>query len=46
MGAHELGQELQRQALEALDDFEAIAERDDVKLTFTLEPGEVVVFNN
>ena len=46
MGAHELGQDLQGRDLDALDYFEAVAERDDVKLTFMLEPGEVVFFNN
>ena len=46
MGASELGEELQGRALEAVDYFETVAERDDIKLTFTLEPGEVVFFNN
>ncbi|ETW93367.1 MAG: hypothetical protein ETSY1_39510 [Candidatus Entotheonella factor] len=46
MGANELGQPLSEQALEALDLFETLADREDIKLTFTLEPGEVIFFNN
>jgi hypothetical protein len=46
MGARELGEELSPQASEALDVFEAVADREDVKLTFVLEPGEVIFFNN
>lgn len=46
MGAQELAQPLSEQALEALDYFEEVANRDDVKLTFTLEPGEAIFFNN
>ncbi len=46
MGASELGHPLSEQALEALDLFETLADRDDIKLTFTLEPGEVIFFNN
>jgi TfdA family taurine catabolism dioxygenase TauD len=46
MGARELGQELSSKELEALDVFEAVAARNDVKLTFMLEPGEAIFFNN
>lgn len=46
MSAQELGHELTEIELEALDYFEAVADCDDVKLTFTLEPGEAVFFNN
>lgn len=46
MGAAELGQPLTARELEALDYFEEVANRDDVKLTFTLEPGEAIFFNN
>ncbi len=46
MGASKLGQPLSDQALEALDLFETLADREDIKLTFTLEPGEVIFFNN
>ncbi len=42
MGASELGQPLSEQELEALELFETTADRDDIKLTFTLEPGEVI----
>lgn len=46
MSAAELGQPLSEQELEALDLFETIADRDDIKLSFTLEPGEAIFFNN
>ena len=46
MAASELGQDLSAQELEALDVFEALADRDDIKLTFMLEPGEAIFFNN
>jgi hypothetical protein len=46
MGARELGQELSSVELEALDVFESVAARPDVQLTFTLEPGEAIFFNN
>lgn len=46
MGANELGQPLSAQQLEALDLFETLADREDIKLTFTLEPGEAIFFNN
>jgi hypothetical protein len=46
MAATELGRDLSPLQLEALDLFEAIANRDDVKLTFMLEPGEAIFFNN
>ena len=46
MGAEELNQPLSPLQLEALDLFEAVADRDDIKLTFMLEPGEAVFFNN
>jgi hypothetical protein len=40
MGAKELGFELTDQEGAALDYFEEVARRDNVKLTFMLEPGE------
>ncbi len=46
MGAHELGEDLSPQEVQALDTFEAVADRDDVKLTFTLDQGEAIFFNN
>jgi hypothetical protein len=46
MSAHELGQGLTSQETEALDFFEEVADRDNVKLTFMLEPGEAIFFNN
>lgn len=46
MGAREVGEELSPEAREALDVFEAVADREDVKLTFMLEPGEAIFFNN
>ncbi|MCZ6874626.1 MAG: TauD/TfdA family dioxygenase [bacterium] len=46
MGAAELEQPLSPLQLEALDLFEEVAARDDIKLTFMLEPGEAVFFNN
>jgi hypothetical protein len=46
MSAEELGQELTEIELEALDYFEAVAASDEFKLTFTLEPGEAIFFNN
>jgi hypothetical protein len=46
MGARELGEDLRPEAGEALDVFEAVADRADVKLTFRLEPGEAIFLNN
>jgi hypothetical protein len=46
MGATELNHPLSLLQLEALDLFEAVADRDDIKLTFMLEPGEAIFFNN
>jgi hypothetical protein len=46
MAAKELGFELTNQERAALDYFEAVARRDDVKLTFMLEPGEAIFLNN
>ena len=46
MGAEELGEPLSDQQIEALDLFETIANRDDVVLTFRLEPGWVSLINN
>ncbi len=46
MGAAELGQPLSEPEQEAIDLFEKTADRDDVKLEFTVEPGEVIFFNN
>ena len=46
MGARELGTELRAKDIEALNYFEEVADRDEVQLTFTLEPGEAIFFNN
>jgi hypothetical protein len=46
MAAKELGRPLEDLDLEALAYFEAVSRRPDVKLDFTLEPGEVIFFNN
>ena len=46
MAAKERGTPLTSEELEALDYFEEVGQRDDVKLTFMLEPGEAIFFNN
>lgn len=46
MAAKELGESLSEEERGALDSFEEVARRPDVKLEFTLEPGEVIFFNN
>jgi hypothetical protein len=46
MAARELGSPLSEQEVAALNYFEEVARRDDVKLTFTMEPGEAIFFNN
>ena len=46
MAAKELGTPLTDMEREALDCFEEVARRPDVKLEFTLEPGEAIFFNN
>ena len=46
MGAKELGLALTDEERAALDYFEEVARRDDVQLTFMLEPGEAIFFNN
>jgi hypothetical protein len=46
MAAKELGESLSEEEREALDYFEDVARRPDVKLEFTLEPGEAIFFNN
>ena len=46
MAARELGTPLTAVEREALDTFEDVSRRPDVKLDFTLEPGEVIFFNN
>ncbi len=46
MAAKELGRPLTEREVAALDCFEEVAARPDVRLEFTLEPGEVVFFNN
>jgi len=46
MAARELGIPLTAVEREALDTFEDVSRRPDVKLDFTLEPGEVIFFNN
>lgn len=46
MAARELGEELTEREVEALDYFEKTARRDDLKLAFMLEPGDIIFFNN
>ena len=46
MAAKELGTPLTGDALAALDLFEEVGHRDDVKLTFMMEPGHAIFFNN
>lgn len=46
MAAKELGESLSEEEREALDYFEDVARQPDVKLEFTLEPGEAIFFNN
>lgn len=46
MAARELGEPLAEAERAALDCFEAVAQRDDVQLTFMLEPGQAIFFNN
>src|SRR5262249_20280079 len=46
MAAKDLGEPLRPVELAALDYFEEVARRPEVKLEFTLEPGEAIFFNN
>ncbi len=46
MAAQELGEPLRDEDIAALDYFEEVARRPDVKLEFTLEAGEAIFFNN
>jgi Taurine catabolism dioxygenase TauD, TfdA family len=46
MAAKELGTPLTADELAALDLFDEVGRRDDVKLSFMLEPGQVIFFNN
>jgi hypothetical protein len=46
MAAQELGTPLTDRELAALDYFAEVAARPDVKLEFTMEPGEGIFFNN
>ena len=46
MAAKELGVPLTERQVEALDYFDEVSRRDDVKLTFTMEPGHAIFFNN
>jgi hypothetical protein len=46
MAARELGVPLTERQVAALDYFEAVGRRDDVTLTFMLEPGQAIFFNN
>jgi hypothetical protein len=46
MAAQELGEPLRDVDVAALDYFEEVARRPDVKLEFTLEAGEAIFFNN
>ena len=46
MAAKELGAPLTEQEVAALDYFEEVGRREDVQLTFMLEPGHAIFFNN
>ena len=46
MAADEVGRPLTDVQRAALDYFEEVSARDDVKLSFTMEPGEAIFFNN
>jgi hypothetical protein len=46
MAAKELAAPLTEQEVAALDSFEEVGRRDDVQLTFMLEPGHAIFFNN
>ena len=46
MAAKELATPLTDEELAALDSFEEVGRRDDVQLTFMLEPGHAIFFNN
>jgi hypothetical protein len=46
MAARELAEPLRDEDVAALDLFEEVAGRPDVKLELTLEPGEAIFFNN
>jgi Taurine catabolism dioxygenase TauD, TfdA family len=46
MAAQELGEPLRDEDIAALDYFEEVARRPDVKLEFTLDAGEAIFFNN
>jgi Taurine catabolism dioxygenase TauD, TfdA family len=46
MAAKELGEPLDAEEVAALDYFEEVAARPDLRLEFTLEPGEAIFFNN
>jgi hypothetical protein len=46
MAAKELAVPLTEEELAALDYFEEVGRRDDVQLTFMLEPGHAIFFNN
>src|SRR5262249_52856352 len=46
MAAKELGTPLPADLVAALDYFEEVAARPDVRLEFTMQPGEVIFFNN
>jgi hypothetical protein len=46
MAARELAAPLTEREVAALDYFEAVGRREDVQLTFMLEPGHAIFFNN
>jgi hypothetical protein len=46
MAATDLGEPLAKEEVAALDYFEEVAARPDLRLEFTLEPGEAIFFNN
>ena len=46
LAADESGKPLNKQELAALDTFDAIARREDIKVEFTLQPGEAIFVNN
>lgn len=46
MAADRLGEQLPADLVEALDYFDAVAQREDISFNFMLEPGEMIVCNN
>jgi hypothetical protein len=46
VAAQKLNEELPKKIAEGIDLYEQIAARDDIRVNFMLEPGEMMVFNN